>query len=63
MHVTLGLLSLHLDIYGFLIFLIVIFKANIHHSFFPALPGVTYGENGKERRALLAAFKETTNLV
>lgn len=50
---TLGVVSL---------FFIVVFKADIHYSSFPALTGVTYTENGKERQALLAAFKETPKL-
>lgn len=40
----------------------MIFKADIHYSFFPTLTGVTYVEE-KKRKALIAAFKETTNLV
>lgn len=50
MHVTLGplLLSLHVDIRSFLIFFIVIFKADIHYCFFPALSGIAYVENRKE---------------
>lgn len=65
MHVTLGplLLSLHVDIRSFLIFFIVIFRADIHYCFFPALSGIAYVENRKESQALLAASKETTNLV
>lgn len=56
------LLSLHVDIKGFLTF-IVAFKADIHYSGFPALTGVTHVENRKETQAVLAAFKETANLV
>lgn len=56
------LLSLHVDIKGFLTF-IVAFKADIHYSGFPALTSVTYVETRKETQALLVAFKETANLV
>lgn len=56
------LLSLHVDIKGFLTF-IVAFKADIHYSGFPALTGVSYVETRKETQALLVAFKETANLV
>ena len=64
MHVPRGLLlpSLHVDIWRFLVLFIVIVKADSHYSF-PILTGVTYVENRKERQALSAAFKETTNLV